>query len=349
MSSTAKEGEFEARFRIGDRWVGEGAPVLIIAEAGVSHFGDLGKGLELVDLAADAGADLFKTQAFRTDYLVSKRLPEWRDRLRPKEVGFEFLQAMKTRCDERNLAFICTGHDESVLPWLDDLEVPAFKVGSGERGNTEFFRRIAERGKPVILSTGMYRREDVQEAIETFASAGCHALALLHCVTSYPTPIEQVHIRAMDVLRDMFSGPIGYSDHTRGSLAVMAAVARGAKIIEKHISLDFDVPNAQDWKVSCGPHDFHEFIEGIRDVERVLGTAEKIPQECEIGALEWALKSLVATRDLPEGTIIESDMLAAKRPGGGISPSRQAQLIGGRLKRGLLADEALAEGDVEIQ
>ena len=349
METIGKFDGFEACFRIGDRWVGEGAPALIIAEAGVSHFGDPDKALALVDMAADAGADLFKTQAFITDQLISNRLPEWRDRLRPKEVGFEFIEAMKLRCDERNLAFICTGHDESVLSWLDELQVPAFKIGSGERGNTEFFRRIAERGKPVILSTGMYRREDVREALETFDSAGCRELAVLHCVTSYPTPTDQVNLRAMDVLRDMFSGPVGYSDHTQGSMAVMAAVARGAKIIEKHITLDFDVPNAQDWKVSCGPHDFRDFVEGIRNVERVLGVAEKGPQDCELGALEWALKSLVATRDLPKGTIIERDMLTAKRPGGGIPPNRFAQLIGGRLKRNVMADEALAEGDVDTQ
>lgn len=339
--------QFKKSFRIGDRWIGGGAPVLIIAEAGVSHFGILEKAIRLVDLAADAGADLFKTQAFATDRLISSRLPEWRDRLRSKEVDFDFLAAMKARCDERDLSFICTGHDESVLPWLDELNVPAFKIGSGERGNVEFFHAIAERGKPIILSTGMYRREDVQEALETIQAAGCDELAVLHCVTSYPTPPEQVNLRAMDVLGEMFSGPVGYSDHTRGSLAVMAAVARGAQVIEKHITLDFDIPNAQDWKVSCGPDDFHDFVRGIREVERALGKAEKYPQACEAGALEWALKSLVAARELAAGTILESDMLVAKRPGGGLPPSRYKDVIGRRLTRRLLEDEAVAEDDLE--
>lgn len=349
MPSLNDRDGFKERFRIGNRWVGGTAPVVIIAEAGVSHFGSLEKAIRLVDLAADAGADLFKTQAFSTDRLISSRLPEWRDRLRSKEVGFDFLQAMKARCDERGLAFICTGHDESVLPWLDELQVPAFKVGSGERGNVDFFRILAEREKPVILSTGMYRREDVQEALEVFRAAGCRELAILHCVTSYPTPPDQVNLKAMDVLQEMFPGPVGYSDHTQGALAVMAAVARGAQIIEKHISLDFDIPDAQDWKVSCGPDDFHNFVSDIRAVERVLGKVEKCPQACETGALEWALKSLVATRELPAGTIIEADMLVAKRPGGGLPPSRHRDVIGQRLKRRLVEDEALTEGDVEIK
>jgi N-acetylneuraminate synthase/N,N'-diacetyllegionaminate synthase len=188
-------GHFKESFQIGNRWIGGEAPVLIIAEAGVSHFGSLEKAIRLVDLAADAGADLFKTQAFATDRLISSRSPEWRDRLRSKEADFDFLAAMKARCDERDLPFICTGHDESVLPWLDELNVPAFKIGSGERGNVEFIRTIAERGKPVILSTGMYRREDVQEALEAVQAAGCDELAVLHCVTSYPTPPEQVNLR----------------------------------------------------------------------------------------------------------------------------------------------------------
>lgn len=338
---------YKTSIRIGNRQVGGAAPVLIIAEAGVSHFGSLDKAMRLVDLAADAGADVFKTQVFSTDRLVSSRSPEWRDRLRPKEVSFDFLAAMKARCDERDLPFVCTGHDESVLPWLDELNVPAFKIGSGERGNIPFFRALAERGRPIILSTGMYRREDVQEALEAFHAEGCRELALLHCVTSYPTPADQVNLKAMDVLREMFPGPVGYSDHTQGTFAVMAAVARGAQIIEKHIALDFDIPNAQDWKVSCGPDDFHDFVREIRDVERALGKAEKSPQPCETDALEWALKSLVATRELPQGTVLEADMLVAKRPGGGLSPTRQGDVIGRRLKRRLLTDEALCEDDLE--
>ncbi len=171
---------FNPNFKIAGKTVGPGAPVFIIAEGGVNHFGDLNKALALVDLAAGAGADAFKTQVFATDRLVSSRLPEWRERLRPKEVSFDFLRRMKERCDQRGLIFLCTAHEESTLPWLDALEVPAFKIGSGERDNVPYFREVAGRGKPIILSTGMYDLDKVKATLEILAEAGCRDLALLH-------------------------------------------------------------------------------------------------------------------------------------------------------------------------
>ena len=332
---------FAPSFRIGERAVGGGAPVLVIAEAGVAHFGDPDKADALVDLAADAGADVFKTQAFVTDSLVSSRLAEWRDRLRPKEVGFEFLRRMKDRCDRRAIQFMCTAHDEKALIWVDDLDVPAYKIGSGERGNTPYFRQIAKRGKPIILSTGMYREEDIVEALETFTDARCRKLAVLHCTTSYPTPADQVNLRAMDRIREMFPGPVGYSDHTEGGEAVLAAVARGADIVEKHITLDFDVPNAQDWKVSASPDDLPNLVRHMRDVEALLGEGKLEVQECEGPALDWALKSLVAARDLPVGAVLVHDMVDAKRPGGGLAPSELESVLGRRLKEALDADQPI--------
>lgn len=338
---------FHTHLSIGDRTVGPGHPVLIIAEAGLSHFGDPGKAMALVELAAEARADVFKTQAYVTDALVSARLPEWRDRIRSKEVGFEFIARMKAACDERKLLFMCTAHEESVLAWLDELQVPAFKIGSGERNNTPYFRAIAARGKPVVLSTGMYSRADVQEALATFAGAGLEDLALLHCVTSYPTPYEQVNLAAMDALRDIFPGPVGYSDHTRGHHVCLAAVALGADIIEKHITLDFDVPNAHDWKVAAGPDDFAEFVRSVREVEAARGTKDKAPQESERPALHWALKSLVAARHLTAGTRLQRSDLLAKRPGGGIAPSQIDAVAGRTLTRDVAADEALAWDDLQ--
>ena len=333
--------DYETSITIGERAVGGGAPVLVIAEAGVAHFGDPDKADALVDLAADAGADVFKTQAFVTDNLVSSRLAEWRDRLRPKEVSFAFLRHMKDRCDSRGILFMCTAHDEKALAWVDDLDVPAYKIGSGERGNTPYLREIAKRGKPVILSTGMYREEDIGEALETFADVGCRELAILHCITSYPAPFDQVNLRAMERIRKIFPGPVGYSDHTEGGHAVLAAVARGADVVEKHIALDFDVPNAQDWKVSAGPDDLPDLIRRLREVEAMLGEGRIEVQDCEWPALDWALKSLVATRDLPAGTVLGSDMVTAKRPGGGLAPSELESVLGRRLKEALDTDQPI--------
>lgn len=337
---------FRRQIRVGNTLIGEESPTYIIAEGGVAHFGDLGKALALVDLAADGGADAFKTQAFTTDSLISAHLPEWRDRLRPKEVGLDFIAHMKQRCDERGITFLCTAHDPSVLPWLDELDVAATKVGSGERGNLPFLRELARRGRPMILSTGMYEERHLLEAIEAIGGEGLDELALLHCVTSYPTPSNQVNLRAMDRMRELFPGPVGYSDHTQGHSVVLAAVALGADIVEKHITLDFDVPNAQDWKVSCGPDDFATFVRAIRDVEAAVGRPIKEAQPCEQGALVWALKSLVAARDLPAGTVLEREHLLAKRPGDGIPPSHLAQFLGKRLVQPLAADAALRFEDI---
>jgi N,N'-diacetyllegionaminate synthase len=338
---------FSETFAIAGRRIGAGESTYVIAEAGVAHFGDPGKALALVDLAADGGADAFKTQAFTTDALISARLPEWRDRLRPKEVGFDFIARMKQRCDQRGITFLCTAHDPSVLPWLDELEVPAYKIGSGERGNTPFLRELARRGKPMILSTGMYEERHLAEVLAAIAGEGLEELALLHCVTSYPTPLEQVNLRAMDRMRELFAGPVGYSDHTQGHQVVLAAVARGASIVEKHITLDFNVPNAQDWKVSCGPDDFAAFVREIREVETALGRPVKEVQPCEQAALDWALKSLVAARDLPAGTVLEPGHLLSKRPGDGLPPSRQDELLDKRLARPVAKDTALRLEDLE--
>ena len=230
---------------------------------------------------------------------------------------------------------------------MDELEVPAYKVGSGERGNLPFLQRIAETKKPVILSTGMYSASDVSTAARVLSEGGCHEAAFLHCVTSYPTPYDEVNLRAMGVIQDLFSGPVGYSDHTEGHHAVFAAVAMGAQIIEKHICLDFNVPNAQDWKVSCGPHDLAEFVNRIREIESSIGISEKAVQPCEEAAVNWATKSLVASADIEAGTILSESHLLAKRPGGGIEPSALSDLIGRQLCRAVKTDDIISWDDVE--
>lgn len=332
------EPQFGETFEIAGRRIGNDAPLYFIAEAGVAHFGDLGKARALVDLAADAGADAFKTQAFTTDHLIAASLPDWRDRMRPKEVDFNFIAAMKRRCDDRDIVFLCTPHDEGALRWLEELDVPAFKVGSGERGNLPFLRAIASRGKPVILSTGMYDMADLQASLDAVAASGGRKLALLHCVTSYPTPPEQVNLRAMDEMRRIFPGPVGYSDHTSSPIAVIAAAARGAKLIEKHITLDFDVPNAHDWKISVGPDDLADLIASVREAEAVLGSDRKQAQPCEEAALGWALKRLVATAALPAGMVLTAAHLTAKRTESGISPSDIDSVIGRTLVRAVKSD-----------
>ena len=335
------ETNFSQSISIDGREVGPGCPVYIIAEAGVAHFGSVEKALRLVDLAREAGADAVKFQLFRTEVLISGINQEWRDRLKPKELPPEAFYDIAAYCREKGITFLATAHDEPSLDDLDQLGVPAYKVGSGEVDNWPFIERVCERGQPVIISTGMYDLEQVGLALEAAERAGNPDIALLHCSTMYPTPPELVNLSAMATMRREYATVCGYSDHTEGFHIPLAAAALGADILEKHISLDFNVPNAQDWKVSCGPHDLADFIRQAREVRAGLGNGKKKPSRRELGSKVWAAKSLVAARDLKAGTVLSKDMLTAKRPGEGIAPNRIEEVLGRKLLQGLAEDGQL--------
>ena len=337
---------WKTRFDIGGRPVGDGAPVFVIAEAGVAHFGDMGLARQLVDMAASAGADAFKTQFFDVDVLIARRAGDWRERLRPRNLTLAQAREVKKWCDDAGLLFMSTAHDESRVDWLAELQVPAVKVGSGERNNPAFLTRLARLAVPMIVSTGMYGEDDVREAVAACAAGGCERLALLHCVTSYPAPPEDVNLKAMEALARLFPGPVGYSDHTEDDMAVLAAVARGARVVEKHITILRDVPNAQDWKVSAGPENFGALVSSIRRIERLLGHGRKEPAPSEAGGEQWALKSLVAARDLPAGHALAAADLMAKRPGDGLRPSRIGEVIHRKLRRAVAADDVIRLEDL---
>ena len=333
--------EFSQSIIIDGREAGPGRPVYIIAEAGVAHFGQLEKAFKLVDLAKEAGADAVKFQLFRTEVLISSINQEWRDRLKPKELPPEAFEDIAGYCREKGITFLATAHDEPSLEDLDRLGVPAYKIGSGEVDNWPFIERVCERGKPVIISTGMYYLDQVSLALEAAERAGNPDIAILHCSTMYPTPPELVNLSAMRTMREEFRTVCGYSDHTEGFHIPLAATALGADILEKHISLDFNVPNAQDWKVSCGPHDLAGFIRQAKEVRASLGDGMKKPSGRELASKAWAAKSLVAARSLQAGTVLEKDMLTAKRPGEGIAPYRIIEVLGKKLLRNLAEDEQL--------
>jgi N-acetylneuraminate synthase/N,N'-diacetyllegionaminate synthase len=332
---------FKKTFKIGDRLVGPGAPVLFIAEAGVAHFGDMEMAYRLIDLAVDAGADVFKTQFFDVEAMIAASAQDWRDRLAPRNLSFEQFSELKAYCDKRGILFMSTAHDATRIPWLRDLDLPAVKVGSGERNNPAFLAELAGLGKPMIISTGMYALPDVAEALHAIAAAGCDEAALLHCVTAYPAPDEDVNLAAMARLTEIFDGPVGYSDHTPDTLAVLAAVARGARVIEKHITIDRDIPNAQDWKVAAGPENLPGLIADIRRLDVMMGHGRKERALSEQAGEAWALKSIVAARDLSVGEVIGEADLAFKRPGTGLSPNRVDEILGRALGRDIAADDFL--------
>ncbi len=332
---------------LGDRAVGPGRPCYIIAEAGVNHFGSLDKAKRLVDAAVAAGCDALKIQVFDTNSLVSSVAPEWRERLRPKELSWDDVMAVRDHCLGQGITFCATAHDQTSLDALAQLEPPFYKIGSGEIGNWDFIQRIGGLGRPVVLSTGMYTQADVGRALEALSAGGCRQVVLLHCVTRYPARPEELNLRAIETLSRTHRVPVGYSDHTEGYHLCLAAAALGAVVLEKHISLDFNVPDAQDWKVSLDPAGLKEMVAQIRQIEAALGDGVKKPAPAEAESLAWARKSLVAAFDLPAGTMLDLDMLAARRPGTGIPPSDMDRLLGRRLKHPVAADTPLKWEDLE--
>jgi len=320
---------FDTSFFVGSREIGPLSPCLIIAEAGVNHFGSMEKAFKLVDMAVQAGADVLKIQHFHTDRMIGKSASDWRDRMRSKELSENQVRTIKSYCDQCGILFLCTPHDDWAFHFLDqELNLPAFKIGSGEVENWQFLEKVAQCGKPIILSTGMYSIDHIRHAVQVIGENGCTSLAILHCVTSYPAPPESINLRVMDEIRSFFPGPVGYSDHTAGTAVPLAAVARGAMVLEKHITLDRDVPNAQDWKVSCDPTNFATFIAQAREIEASLGKQQKEIGSEEQTSLLWARKSLHAIGTIAAGQKIEVHMLTSQRPGTGISPAHLDTLVG---------------------
>lgn len=304
--------------------------VFIIAEAGVNHNGDLGLAKKLVEAAASQGADAVKFQTFRTEKLVSKISPQF-EMLKKLELSEEAFCELKNFCFEKDILFLSTPFDEESLELLDRLEVPFFKVPSGEITNLPFLRVIARKKKPMIVSTGMATLQEVDEALAAIRRAGNEDIILLQCVSSYPANPADVNLRAMITMKEAFGLPVGYSDHTLGIEVSLAAVAMGACVIEKHFTLDKNLPGP-DHKASLSPPELEALVKGIRKVEASLGNGKKEPAASEQSTLEIARKSLVAACDIEAGRALTAQMIAIKRPGNGLKPALFEQLIGCKTK-----------------
>jgi N,N'-diacetyllegionaminate synthase len=339
-------------FVVRDRVLGEG-PAFLIAEAGVNHNGDLDLAHRLVDAAADAGADAVKFQTFRTDALVSEAAPKARYQVETTgggesqramlarlELSREAHAALRDHAARRGLVFFSTPFDEASADLLDRLGVELLKVPSGEVTNLPLLRHLAAKRRPILLSTGMCTLEEVATAVDTLRAAGDPPLAILHCVSAYPAPAADTNLRAMDTLRARFDVPVGLSDHTLGIEIALAAVARGAAVLEKHLTLDRTLPGP-DHRASLEPADFAALVRGARAIEAALGDGVKRPMPSELDTRAVARRSLVAARALPAGHRLTRDDIAIKRPGTGIPPADVDRLVGRTLGRGLASDELL--------
>jgi len=328
---------------------------LIIAEAGVNHNGDLDLGLQLIDIAANAGADLVKFQTFSADRLVTSRARKadyqvqstdadesQHAMLRRLELTREMHEVLIAHCSTRGIGFFSTAFDRGSVDLLVDLGLDSFKLSSGEITNLPYLRHVGRYGKPVILSTGMATLGEIEAALSALEGAGTprDRITLLHCNTEYPTPMADVNLRAMLTLRDAFRVAVGYSDHTLGIEVAIAAVAMGATVIEKHFTRDRNLPGP-DHKASVEPETLKAMVAAIRNIEQALGDGIKRPSASEAKNEYVARKSLVAARAIRVGEAFSETNLTVKRPGTGLSPMLWDEVLGHQAPRDFSQDELI--------
>lgn len=336
---------------IAGRQIGRGLPCFVIAEAGVNHNGRRDLALQLIDAAAAAGADAIKFQTFTADALVTRsadKAPYQRvdgensgsqhGMLASLELPWDDLEAVRAHCDAIDILFLSTPFDEDSADRLTaKLGMAAFKVSSGDLTNTPLLAHLSAKGLPIILSTGMATLDEIRTAVRFVQSP----FALLHCVSCYPAAPADVNLRAMKTMALEFPVPIGYSDHTLGLDVALAAVALGATILEKHLTLDRALPGP-DHRASLEPADFERLVAGVRDVELALGHGRKEPAEAERAVAQVARRSLVAAVDISAGTLLTGDLIAVKRPGTGLTPGLRGTIIGRTARQPIPADTLLS-------
>ena len=329
--------------------------ILIIAEAGVNHNGDINLAKKLIDAAVEAGADLIKFQTFKANNLTTKNAPksQYQNKTTSEnETQYEMLKNLELTkethnklidyCNEKKIGFFSSGFDIESIDFLNSLGLKMFKIPSGEITNLPYLRHVGSFGKPVILSSGMSTLKEIKEALEVleFSGVSKDKITVLHCNTEYPTPLEDVNLRAMITIRDSLGVNIGYSDHTSGIEVSIAAAAIGAKVIEKHFTIDRELPGP-DHKASLEPLELKQMIRSIRNIEIALGNIEKKPSPSELKNIPIARKSIVAKKKILVGEVLTINNITVKRPGNGISPMDWDKVLGQVAKKNFLKDELI--------
>jgi sialic acid synthase SpsE len=342
--------------QIGGRRVGTGAPCFVIAEAGANHNRSLAMGRELIDAAAEAGADAVKFQTYSAETLYSRKTPRFSylegvsdkdtwDLIKEIELPREWQADLSAHARARGIPFLSTPFDYRAVDELAALGVPAYKIASFEIVDLPLIGYTAARGRPMILSTGLATYEDIADAVGACAAAGNRDVALLQCASLYPAPPARMNLRAMATMRAAFNVPVGLSDHSLGIHVAVAAVGLGASIVEKHFTLDRTLPGP-DHPFAIEPGELGQMVRQIREVEAALGDGLKLgpaPEELEMH--EKARRSLIAARDIPKGTPIDRSMIAIKRPGFGIRP-KLIDLVVGRVAKVDIAEDAVLTWDL---
>ncbi|WP_072524749.1 N-acetylneuraminate synthase [Clostridium sp. Marseille-P3244] len=326
--------------------------VYIIAEAGVNHNGSFELACKLVDAAKTAGVDCIKFQTFKSKNLVSRNAQKADyqkkttgegsqiDMLKKIELSFDEFLALREYCNEVGICFLSTPFDFESIDFLNSIDMPFWKIPSGEITNYPYLVALARTGKPVVMSTGMCDIKEIRAAINVLNANGTKEIKLLHCNTEYPTPFEDVNLRAMQTMRETFNLEVGYSDHTKGMEVPVAAVALGATIIEKHFTLDKNM-EGPDHKASLEPNELAAMVSSIRNIEQALGSGDKTPSPSEKKNIPIARKSIVAKKYIKAGEELSEDNITVKRPGCGISPMRWLDVLGTKAIRDFEEDELI--------
>ena len=329
--------------------------IIIIAEAGVNHNGSIELAKKLIDIAAEGGADFVKFQTFKAETLVTQTADKaeyQKEITNTDESQFEMIKKLeldrKTHeelidyCKQRDIQFLSTAFDHDSIDLLDELNIPLFKIPSGEITNLPYLRHIGHMGKPIIMSTGMSTLEEVIVALNILLEVGAkkEQITILHCNTEYPTPMEDVNLKAIITVRDELGVSVGYSDHTLGIEVSVAAVAMGATVIEKHFTLDRNMPGP-DHAASLEPHELKEMVSAIRNIEKAMGNGMKKPSPSEIKNIPIARKSIVAKKSIKKGEKFSENNLTLKRPGTGISPMEWDTVISQKAKEDFNKDDLI--------
>ncbi len=346
-------------FKIGNKVIGDGNPTFIIAEAGVNHNGDINIAKQLVDKAIFAGADAIKFQTFKTEKLVTGyanmadyqknnigKVDSQFNMLKKLELTYENFIELQKYCIHKGIMFLSTPFDFESADFLASIGMEAFKISSGDLTNIPFLQYIARFNKPMILSSGMATLSEIEDAINAIYLLGNSEVAVLHCTSNYPAKLQNVNLKAMNTIKNAFQIVSGYSDHTQGITISIAAAAMGSNIIEKHFTIDKNM-EGPDHKASLNPLELKEMVEAIRDIEIALGTGIKRYNTSEVDTMKAARKSVVASRNIKMGEIINLTDLDYKRPGTGLSPKLYIDIIGKTTNRDIKIDEQITLNMVE--
>lgn len=327
--------------------------VLIIAEAGVNHNGSFENAKKMIDIAFDSGADIVKFQTFKAEKTISKfaEKAEYQkentgntesqlEMVKKLELSFENFKELKEYSEEKGIIFISTPFDFESIDFLNNIGMNIWKIPSGEITNLPYLRKVSKVAKKVIISTGMSEINEIRDALKILKENGVEEISILHCNTEYPTPMKDVNLRAMQTIKKEFNLEVGYSDHTLGIEVPIAAVALGAKIIEKHFTIDKNMIGP-DHVASLNPEELKSMVVSIRNIEKALGSKDKIISESEFKNKAIARKSIVANNDIKKGEIYTEYNLTTKRPGNGISPMKWDEIIGKKAIRDFKEDELI--------